>query len=185
MAVAASAFGSKGPHVAHACGQPLGRSMDPRQQRRLAAESAQARADFNATQTRGGLSASLASTNRQPVSERRAPFRTTAGNASSVLEEWHRGSRGSGGSGNGGNENGERKKSGLFGGRDKTPPKPKSTPALDAYRASNDRARPRYSTQPTGGAEAARLQALRAEEKTIVTELSAMAKKETRRKLAL
>ena len=177
--VGATTLGSKGPHVAYACGQPLGRSMDPRTQHRMAAEAREARESAKLSMAAGprrGLS--LASTNRAMTLDgqqrRHEPSDKAVATAAAMASVWHRESSSS---------SDEPKKG--SGKKKSAAPKPKATPALDAYRASKARETPRYRGGGSAPTEHARVRALKLEEHALVQELSSLAEKSSRRRLPL
>lgn len=150
MAIEVSSLGWKGPHVAYACGQPLGRSMDPRQQHRLAAEAKKAAHAVVSMAPGGGA--------KENAQRRNGPSGNAVANATDIVAVWQKDARGNSESDAEGSRS-DRKK--------KTAPKPKkATPALDAYRASQSREVPRYSGRS--------LSSLRREERQILQELAAI-----------
>jgi hypothetical protein len=171
MVIEVNTLGWKGPHVAYACGQPIGRTLNPRTQHRLAAEAKKARSVSMAYCTR---------TSARDSHQRDVPSATTLTHATNLLAAWQDGS-GRSSSTDGGNP--ARAARGK-----KAAPKPKSTPALDAYKASQSRDVPRYS-KVAATAEHARVRALKQEEKQLIEEIREIDRsrqeRQARRKLPL
>ncbi len=157
MVIEVNALGWKGPHVAYACGQPIGRSLSPRTQHHLAAQAKAAR-----------NTASMAYSARTAARDARqqsVPSETAFAHAGPLLAAWQEGSQSS--SGNRTQTTREKKDVQT----------PKATPALDAYKASQSRDVPRYISS----AEHARIRALKEEEKQLVEEIRAIDRSQQRR----
>lgn len=163
MVIKVSALGFKGPHVAYACGQPLGRSMEPRAQHRLATEARAARA-----------TATVGSTCCAPA-QQVMPSEATVSQAASRIAAWHSESCSSRSSSSSAD------KPVTTSGGKKAATKPKATPALDAYRASRSRAAPRYS-RTLGLNEHARVRALKEEERKLLDEVDAISRTQQRQR---
>eukprot|EP01043_Picozoa_sp_COSAG02_P064867 COSAG02_NODE_9617_length_2159_cov_2.394660_1_plen_169_part_00 len=160
MVIEVNTLGWKGPHVAYACGQPIGRSLNPRTQHRLATEAKEARCVASmAHSTR---------TSAQDARQRSVPSKTAFAHAGTLLAAWQ-------------DDNGSSSSNPARVTTEQQPAQtPKATPALDAYKASQSRVVPRY-TKNRCSAEHARIRALKQEEKQLVEEIRAIDRSEQKR----